>query len=801
MAAKKKGNKVEMIVDSPLGRVKADTSGSPVAAARMDPAQAYIDVPGLLKQVIDESDTDAWEKIKGRIDYIYNNLDRALGRLNDETGFVKKVKQQVKGGKKLFFKPNIVNPQVIDPSTHGEGFGNTACTTWPFIAALMRWFHDKLDISYHQMAIGEAASATSVMAGVSRIMLENALDVTTEAVIEGKCRDFYGGWGFYFVRKYLAETHDSSHKDNPMNGYEESVSGTYLPPGKAGNRLMVYDMNRLYDLKSKGRNVPVPGGANYKEITLHKAIIGGDPSDPEDIKDYPGCVLVNVPKLKVHNQALITNAIKNLGIGLYPMELPRDDSPGSTRWKYASAFKSFPTLKTEIPHEVLVPKMDDKTNLPLRNEKGEYIVTRTAGMSGTMVDVIKATLNQNVLILHIIDAIEAINVDHMGMGMGQKVPEGFVFASLDPVALDLFCARYMFKNVPVSEARKVQKQEKLPTDFLQKVPVARSDGKNIISEEGFDSPIPRYGLFKYAEGRGIGQQKYYVVGWDAVAAVPLASVEGHLGRVDNAKFTELITSCFYHNPGRILWCLQKTILSYMQANDRLTGSSYYKQLMDAFDENGDGVLDYDENGRSGVYTPVMRQMAEAMRLWAVEKYGFLHSSFLSRSTQLKYSDEKWNPQRHNFASDYRLASMPTVSFMMSQLDMENPDTFIPSMTWGKGKWPSLQFAGFASVGLSIYGMTFPLGVDLMSLYGMAFQYADKILNGGSYTGSPDRDSDLESANKYVKAISDGAAPLDFVLYIPTGYGKSVGINIPNVEETDDPEKVFTARFNKGQEVW
>jgi hypothetical protein len=55
--------------------------------------------------------------------------------------------------------------------------------------------------------------------------------VTTEAVIEGKAGNFYGGWGFYFVRKYLAQTHDPSHKDDPMKGYDESVAGTYIPRG------------------------------------------------------------------------------------------------------------------------------------------------------------------------------------------------------------------------------------------------------------------------------------------------------------------------------------------------------------------------------------------------------------------------------------------------------------------------------------------------------------------------------------------------------------------------------------------
>ena len=112
-----------------------------------------------------------------------------------------------------------------------------------------------------------------------------------------------------------------------MSGYEESTSGTYLPPGQASHQLMVYDLNRLFDVPSKWKDVIVPDGANFKEITLHKVIVGGDPRDAEDFRDYPGCVLVNVPRLKIHTQALLTNAIKNLGIGLYPMEAASRENP------------------------------------------------------------------------------------------------------------------------------------------------------------------------------------------------------------------------------------------------------------------------------------------------------------------------------------------------------------------------------------------------------------------------------------------------------------------------------------------
>ena len=794
-------DKTAIVVDSTIGKLSVDAVGSPVAGVRMDPSRAYADVPELLKSFIDESDTSAWEEIKKRIDYIYSSLDHALSRLNEETAFGEQVKSRIQEGKKLLFKPNMVNPRVIDPATHGEGLGNCACTPWPFIAALMRWFHDKLDITYHEMAVGEAASATSIMAGAFGLLNTGGGPITTEAVIEGKSGDFYGGWGFYFVRKYLSETHQTSHQDDPMNGYEESVSGRYLPPGRAGGRLMVYDLNRLCDNKSKPREVPVPDGANFKEITLHKAIVGGDPGSPEDIKDYPGCVLINVPKLKMHAIDLLTNAIKNLGIGLYPMEVAHHDDPESTQWKYAFPFKSYPGMKTEIPHSVWVAKADDETGLPIRDENGNYIVTKTAGMSGTQADVIKATENQGVLMLHVVDAIEPTNIDHTGGARGVKVPEGYVLASLDPVALDLVCARYCFKMVPMLEARRLQKEQNLSTDFIQKVPIPKSDGQNIVTEDGFDSPLFRYNLFKYAEDRGLGQQSYYIVGWDSVAGAPLASLEGHLGRVEDGRFSELITPNFYFNPATLLWDLQRTVLGYLEANDSLTGSSYYQEVLDAFDEDGDGVIDYDEHDKNGFWTPLLRLGADAMRQMAVGTDGLLRTQFLYGAMQVKYGDGNWNAQGHDFMKAFRLVFTSAIAFMMSQVETESQDPFFPNVTWGKGKWPSLQLAIYVSAGSAIYGPGFPMAVDLMSLYGLAFQYADRVLNRAGYTGGTGAESDPAALSNYIKAVSEGCAPLDFMLYVPQGYGKIGGNDVPNVEETTAPEKILTVHFDGGREVW
>ena len=228
--------------------------------------------------------------------------------------------------------------------------------------------------------------------------------------------------------RYLADRHDAGHTDDPMAGYEESLAGECLPPGRARDRLRLYDINKIADDGSNGRDVPVSDGINFREITLHKIVVGGDPADRADRADWPGCVLVNVPKLKIHQLELITCAIKNLGVGLYPMEAREKTASGELRWKYATPHRPTPTLKTVLPHTIWVGEADEETGMPRRDEKGNYVFRQTGGMEATMADVIQAAKEQDVLMLHVVDAIEATNVYHAGP-VSVPVPEGFVFAS------------------------------------------------------------------------------------------------------------------------------------------------------------------------------------------------------------------------------------------------------------------------------------------------------------------------------------------------------------------------------------
>jgi len=499
-------NNTNHLVKSPIGKKPLDNTGSAIGAARMDPSQTYIYIAKLLQEHINTGSAPAWQKIRKCVDSIYLTTSTALEALETESPFLAEIKRQVSAGKKLFFKPNMVTLPSIDWQTHGPGVPG-ANSHWEFAAAVMRWFHDKAGITYHQMAVGEASM--TVPADSDMISKKLGRKVPPEAILEGKYGEDYGGWGFYFIRKYLAECHDKSHKDDPLNGYQESVEGIILPPGKATDKLMLYDLNRPDD--SNSRDVPVEGGVNNKVITVHKAIIGGDPENPKDMKDWPGCVLVNLPILKIHVLELLTCALKNIGMGIYAMEANSTREPGKYKWKYTIPDVRIPFGKLKVPHQRWVLKTDEDTFKPIRDSKGNFIWTRTGGMEATLADGFQAVKGQNVLMLHVSEAIECTNVYHSGM-TGVIVPEGFVFASKDPVALDNLGACYLFNMVPLSETAGIQKKYGVKSDIIQKIPSAKLQGKNIISTDGYDSCYSRYHALEHCEERGLGNGNSMLLG-------------------------------------------------------------------------------------------------------------------------------------------------------------------------------------------------------------------------------------------------------------------------------------------------
>jgi len=100
------------IVRSPIGKHETDSAGPPVGVVRMDPAQSYAGVADLLQEYINNSDQAAWENIRARIDYTYENLDCALAPLETETGLSNEIKARTERGQKLLSSRISCIPQT-----------------------------------------------------------------------------------------------------------------------------------------------------------------------------------------------------------------------------------------------------------------------------------------------------------------------------------------------------------------------------------------------------------------------------------------------------------------------------------------------------------------------------------------------------------------------------------------------------------------------------------------------------------------------------------------------------------------
>lgn len=787
----------ENLIHSAIGDGPLDRDGVAVAVTRMEVEKSYRGVDLLLRKFIRDSDRAAWDEITFKIDYTYKNVDRALSALEKEESFLSTVKKRLEQGQKLLFKPNLVSTENIDPYHFGPTPGSSGNTEWPLVAAVMRWFHDRAGISFFQMSLGEAATALSSVAANYRYIKKTGRPVTTEAVIEGRSDDFYGGWGFYFIRKYLAEAADPSQGDDPLRGLEESMAGIYLPPGEVRDKLLVYDLNRICDDSSKGREILVPEGENFKSLILHKVIVGGDPADPVDRARYPGSILINLPRLKIHAQALFTNVIKNLGIGLYPMEVSRSNS---CAWEYATPHRAIPGMKGNIPHQVWVPEMDPETCLPIRNSDGSYKVKKTGGLTGTMLDIIAAVKEQDIFMLHIVDAIEGINRDHQGIGLGVKVPDGLVLAGLDPVALDLCCARYMFSNVGLKEAQEAGLEDGSGGFFPQAVPVPVFDGKAVGTDRGYDSPLSRDVCFVRAEKRGLGKRPYYVIGQDGITGLPMASFQGRIGLVEGDTFKEIFTRALYSDIYKMPWDLQKTFFAYLSVVDRLEGTSLKKDFLQAFDETGDGTVTYEEYGKKGLYGPTMilGGLNLSTKGGADESESF-RAFYAFMATSLRCSKPTWNAEGHHFTREQIYGSAAVVALMMSQSPKEQEDPFFPGLMWGKGKWPSYSLAYDRYIKQIVYGWKYPARIGISSLYGSACAFADFRQNGRKLVGSVRGVPDPEAAQNYVEAVRNKTmAPLNFSFFVPAEYD---GKDLPNVQESHDPGRVFTVLFEGENLRW
>jgi len=682
--------------------------GSLIGAIRLTPESSYVGERELLEKYIKEKDETAWREIREKIDYSYGVLGHALWPVLRKDNLKDKIVAEINAGRKLFFKLNLVGASTFGfegDGTPGPGYPGVE---WAFVAALMRFFHDELGIRYYQMAIGEASGTIPANSAL--------LECTPEAFIEGTPHGvdagYWVGWAFYFVRKYLAESttpHDP--KDDPQIGYLDSVKGNYVTPGQATTqgKLTVYDLNNA-EWFDRGRRVYVPdGGDNFKKgIVIHKVIVG----DPDDPDNYPGCVLVNTTILKVHITMILTAATKNLGMGVWPSRSGHDNDPDTPDWLYSYPPDSSIGIKS-ISHDKWYMLECDDEGMPLKITDKPNM-----GLNGTIVDMNLAIKGQVPYVLHVVTAVKVTDVDHYSVS-GVAREEGLIFASTDPVALDLLCARYMFKNLPGDPNS--------PGRFARAVPLPRYDKISgaIVTDQGVDERVLRATLFDYAARRGLGRTKYYVEGKDETTTVssPLVSKDGHFGRIEDGEFVEIMTDELYYSQGNTLWDLQPAVLAYAQATDKLSGSNYYEEFM-ALDEDGNGIIDDSEFGKKGFQDCSHRVVGICISL--IGKGEVEHGGFFINSRLLKYADPACNVGE----VDSTKITWDTLAFvfawrMATDKENEGIDPFfdIPyGAVDGTPKWPSLQFSRYKVDMFVIHNAMYPVAAAYSKRTGKDFKF-------------------------------------------------------------------------------
>ena len=95
----------DITVKSDMGEISLDNSGAAIGAARVSPEKSYIGSPALLKKVIEEDDREAWAEIKAKIDYTYENMDKAMSALDQAEGLLQDVQARIRRARSCCSNP------------------------------------------------------------------------------------------------------------------------------------------------------------------------------------------------------------------------------------------------------------------------------------------------------------------------------------------------------------------------------------------------------------------------------------------------------------------------------------------------------------------------------------------------------------------------------------------------------------------------------------------------------------------------------------------------------------------------
>lgn len=98
--------------------------------------------------------------------------------------------------------------------------------------------------------------------------------------------------------------------------------------------------------------------------------------------------------------------------------------------------------------------------------------------------------------------------------------------------------------------------------------------------------------------------------------------------------------------------MQKSALSFLEATDKLAGTSIKKEFLDTFDEDGDGVVTYENFGKKGIWGTSLHLAGDMISKMGSERFGYLKDRFNIYARMLKYSDISLNADGHDVFREY-----------------------------------------------------------------------------------------------------------------------------------------------------
>ena len=104
--------------------------------------------------------------------------------------------------------------------------------------------------------------------------------------------------------------------------------------------------------------------------------------------------------------------------------------------------------------------------------------------------------------------------------------------------------------------------------------------------------------------------------------------------------------------------------------DDLEGTKVKNEFLKNYDENGDGIISYEEFGKKGTISVYLYVSGNYVSSMGKEELGYLKGYFELISRMFKYSDKKYNTSNDDATQDFLFTSACSAALAISELNME-----------------------------------------------------------------------------------------------------------------------------------